>query len=253
MNDLVLQNNDVVFTQGDVVFNGYETLMEQAQEVAEYIQNIIVTEDNIKDVKKVLATSNKTLKELNDRRIQIKKELMKPYDEFARQIKEIESVVDEANEVVKSKVRDLEEIEREEKREALEQIWHDKTQTLPYKYYITFDVFFKDQYLNKSFSVKKFEEELDEFIEKTQKDIEYLKTKDPEYLTEYLNVFNLQEALTNIDKHKEMLVQIENEEDDEIVVGEVEEVGVFEIKGKANIKLIEMLLNENEIKFRRIK
>lgn len=251
MNDLVLQNNDVVFTQGDVRFNGYETLMEQAQEVAEYIQNIIVTEDNIKDVKKVLATSNKTLKELNDRRIQIKKELMKPYDEFAKQIKEIESVVDEANEVVKSKVRDLEEIERDKKREVLKQIWQDKTQTLPYKDYITFDVFFKEQYLNKTFSISKFEDELNQFIDTTLKDIAYLKTKESDYLTEYLNTFDLQTTLINVDRKLEMITSIQKEDDD-ITLGEEEEKAIFEITGKANIKLVEMLLDENEISYRRV-
>lgn len=251
MNELVLTNNDVVFTQGDIKFNGYESLMNQAKEVAGYIENIVVTEDNIKDVKKVLATSNKTIKELNDRRIAIRKELKKPYDDFAGQIKEIESVVNEANDKVKSKVKELEEKERQEKKETLKTIWQDKTQMLPYNDYITFERFFEERFSNKTFAISKYEEELNEFIEKTLKDINYLNTKPKEYLSEYLETLDLQETLSNVDRRSEIQQQIEEEEVDEITVGE--EKAVFEITGKANIKLVEMLLDENEVDYRRVK
>lgn len=253
MNALVMQSGDVLFQSGDIAFNGYESMKADAEVLAKQIENLIVTEDNVKDVKKILAGSNKALKELNSRRIQIKKELMQPYEKFATQIKEIEAIVDSANQVVKSKVQDLEEMEREEKREALKKIYHDKTQMLPYLDYITFDVFFKENYLNKSFTIAKYENELDAFIEKTLKDIEYLQDKGPEYLTEYFNTFNLQTTLMTVESRQEMMARVKDEEDDGIAVGEVEEVAIFEVLGKANIKLIEMLLSENGIKFRRLK
>ena len=80
----------VDYRPGEIVFDGYEDLLNQANQIADYLKTIEVTPDNIKENKKMLAKVNKSIKELNDRRISIKKEINKPYDDFALKIKEIE-------------------------------------------------------------------------------------------------------------------------------------------------------------------
>ena len=71
---------DVTFEPAKITFPALGFYMEQAEKIADYINSIEVTEDNIKDVKKDLAAARKVTKALSDRRIAIKKEIMSNYE-----------------------------------------------------------------------------------------------------------------------------------------------------------------------------
>ena len=109
----LMKVSSIEFIPGVINFKQYDVLLDQAEQVAEMIKSVVVTEDSVQESKKLLARSRKSLKTLNDERIRIKKELLKPYDVFAEQIKNIEKVVDEANQNINKQVRMIEEVERQ--------------------------------------------------------------------------------------------------------------------------------------------
>ena len=114
---------NVEVEKGSIKFPAYETLKEQALEVARIVSETDVTQENVKESKKMLANVNKSVKELESRRIAVKKAILEPYTEFEKQIKEIVAIVKDADEIVRIQVKDLEEVERSDKRDELENIW----------------------------------------------------------------------------------------------------------------------------------
>ena len=240
----------VDYRPGEIVFNGYEELLNQAEQIAAHLKMIEVTADNIKENKKILAKVNKSIKELNDRRIAIKKEINKPYDEFALKIKEIEKVVKSADEVVRFQVRQLEEEEREDKREKLEEIWNKRIGQYDYARLFKFDQFLEGKHLNKTSTIKSVEEEMVDFLEKAERDIALLTDYEngKSLINSYLEIKDFATVIA-IDKREKERIAEQEKILENVESKEKEKMYVFTIKDSKDAKLAEMLLRDNNIKF----
>lgn len=243
----------VDFVAGEIKFDGYEELLKQAEEIAKYLGSIEVTPDNLKENKKILAKVNKSVKELNDRRIAIKKEINKPYDEFALKIKEIEEVVKSADEIVRFQVRQLEEEEREEKREKLEEIWNKRIGQYDYAKLFKFDQFLEAKHLNKTSTIKSVEEEMVDFLEKAERDIALLTEYEngKSLINSYLEVRDFATVIAMDKKEKEKIAEQEKVLS-KVETVEKQKVYVFTIRNEKDAKLAEMLLKDNKIEFEMI-
>lgn len=243
----------VDFVAGEIKFDGYEELLKQAEEIAKYLGSIEVTPDNLKENKKILAKVNKSVKELNDRRIAIKKEINKPYDEFALKIKEIEEVVKSADEIVRFQVRQLEEEEREEKREKLEEIWNKRIGQYDYAKLFKFDQFLEAKHLNKTSTIKSVEEEMVDFLEKAERDIALLTEYEngKSLINSYLEVRDFATVIAMDKKEKEKLAEQEKVLS-KVETVEKQKVYVLTIRNEKDAKLAEMLLKDNKIEFEMI-
>lgn len=238
---------DITYSVPTVTFNGYEFYREQAVIIADHVRSIEVTEDNINDVKKELATARKGVKELDRRRIDIKKEIQSGYAEFERQLKEITAIIDEADTELGAKVRVLDEAERDRKKEQVKALWDKRVQ----QYAVhaldpaAFEKWLTPQHLNKSTSMKSIEADMVEWLEQRERDIDLLRTMDDEYLVEYLGTYDTTSAISAVNLRHQMLDTVrETAEPDE-------EKAIFVIHGKKDIKLAETILTENEINFER--
>ena len=95
-----------------VKFDKFEYYKEQANEIAEYINTTVLTNDNIKEVKKDLADARKVVKGLDKIRIELRKELLVSFNDFEKQVKEIQKIIDDADTNLRDQVKALEEQER---------------------------------------------------------------------------------------------------------------------------------------------
>jgi hypothetical protein len=193
MNEIIVQSQP-----GQVSFPNYEEIYNQAVELAEHISQVEVTEENVKHTKKLLATVNKRVNELEDSRKSVKKQLLAPYEAFEKQVKEIVNVVKEADTIVRQQVKLLEEIERGNKRIEISELFLKRI-----KHYPELVDLFKDndfvhsKHLNKAVSLAKIEEELVQWLEQTKQavslisDLEY----SDEILAEYLQCKNPVQAI----------------------------------------------------------
>lgn len=250
MNELKeLDNLNINLQIGSIDFPEYDNLLAQATEVAEYLKTLEVNEDNIKENKKILAQANKAIKELNDRRIKIKKAIMKPYDDFAEKVKSIESIVKEADELVRSQVRDLEEKEREEKKTQILDIWVKRINAYEYAKVMAFGDFLESKHLNKTTTLKKVEDEMVETLEKWEKDLKLLSSMEDakDLIRAYSFLQDVTEAMNSVKLEKEAIKRQEQILKNEDL--EVKKIYIFKIKDEKDAKLAEMLLKENNIKF----
>ena len=95
---------NVVQSIGEITANFDEFKNQVSQELEKY-KSKEFTEDTKKDAKKDLAELRKKKAAVNERRIEVKKEYMKPYDEFEAKVKELITLIDEPITLIDYKVK----------------------------------------------------------------------------------------------------------------------------------------------------
>lgn len=87
----------------------YEELKAEITSKVEMYKNLVYTgSDQIKDAKADRAALNKLIKAMSDERIRIKKDCLKPYDEFERKIRELTDIVNEPVQLIDKQIKEYE-------------------------------------------------------------------------------------------------------------------------------------------------
>ena len=116
--------------------------------------------------KKKRAELNTAKQKLTRSRIDLIKELMKPYNDFEERCKALEKKVDTASGLLDEIVKIKEQEEKDSKRNAIELIWANKNFDL-----FPLDKIFNPKWLNKTYKESDISKEMDEVIAKTYKDL----------------------------------------------------------------------------------
>lgn len=235
--------------QGKIDFPIYEQLKESALQLAENIRSVEVTEENVKFSKQLLASVNKRIKEMEDERISIKKQMLKPYELFEQQVKEIVTIVKDADAVVREQIRDLEEIEREAKRNDIQDIYEKRIKYYSFGDIFGFDDFLKPQHLNKSVSMKSVEADMVAWLEKIDTDLTAMKSlpNTDEILTEYFDTKDLAAAIRIVNERNErkraLYQQIPSQKYTQ------RNSYVITLANEKDLLAVEMFMKMNEIKY----
>lgn len=232
---------------GLIVFNEYETLKQQAMQLAYNIEQVEVNEENVQVSKKMLAAVNKRVKEMEDRRISIKKELLEPYNMFESQVKDIVNIVKNAESIVRDQLREIEENEREQKKAAISEIFEKRIKHYDFNGMFGFDDFIKPQHLNKSVTMKAVESEMVEWLQKKEVDLNVIKSlPDSEHvLAEYLDTKDISIAIQIVNDRKRV-----HEVVSEAMNKERETAYVITLSDEKDFKLMEMFMLANDIKYK---
>lgn len=158
---------------------GYDKILEQLDELGEYLCSVEVTEDNIKENRKLVAQVRKAVNKLNKRKIEFKKEYMKPLNLMYEQVKEIDRRATGYEEQVRTQIRQYDEEQRELRKKKLHQIFNKRLR--PYggkevQDIFRFEHFWKPEYAAKRFSFAEIERHMAEFLEQTTDDLNALLT-----------------------------------------------------------------------------
>lgn len=215
MYELTLPNIDIVTNNQEIELIGYEVLDRQLNQLGEYLSSIVVTQDNIKENKHLVAKVRKACKELNDRRIAFKREYLKPLETLENQVKQLDKKASEFENLVRVQIRDLEEKEREEKRAEIENLFNKRLKIYGSSELYPFESFLTKQHLNKSTSMEKIEDEMVEWFESRQNDINALisysesipQDKDT-VIAQYLNLEDLSKTINYFTEHNAKTEQV---------------------------------------------
>lgn len=188
------------YTIPDKVEFNFAELKAELIEKAETYANMVYTEEQMAVAKTDRANLNRLKKALNDERIRREREYMQPFSEFKNQIAEIIQIIDKPVQAIDRQVKEWEENRKEEKREAIYEIWM-QTDAPEWMRVI------KDKWLNASTSFKSIEDEIGEMIAQAEKDLEMIRALG-EYAFEaeeaYKETLDLAEALKCANRLKYM-------------------------------------------------
>ena len=131
----------------EIISFNYEELKQEITEKTSAYVGLVYSEDQIKDAKKDVALLRKFTKALSDERIKIKKDCLKPYEEFERKIKELDGIVAKAITNIDSQIKTVEERAKEEKQEAIKAFYN----TTQHPEWLPLEALFNSKWLNAFF------------------------------------------------------------------------------------------------------
>lgn len=247
--EIIEKQNDITYEVAQVSFPAYEEYKEKAQLIADYIDTMDVDEDSVKEVNQTLAKARKLTGRLSKIRIDMKRDLLKNYNTFESQVKEICGIVDRADSDLRAKVRELDELERKKKVCAIHDVWDKRVSQYSELETILPDAFerwLSPKHLNKTVTMKSIEKDMTEWIRKTYEEMEAAKSMGHDYLVAFAWKGTLADAVAEVNSHREREEAVKKANLEE---GGSEEKEVFAVFGKKDIALTEMLLNDHNIKY----
>lgn len=153
-------------TSGNVIIN-YDELKEKlALELKKY-QGLVFDDEQITEAKKTRASLNKVVTAIDNRRKEEKAIFLKGFEVFEEQTKELTNMIKAVSLEIDNQIKDFEEKEKEKKKIKIANLWT----SLRYQK-ITLDKIWNDKWLNKTFTDKQIEEEMQEKIKQIEEDLE---------------------------------------------------------------------------------
>lgn len=218
----------------------FEELKEEITKKSSNYLNLVYSDDQIKDAKQDRANLRKLVTALEDKRKEIKKEVMLPYEDFAVKEKELVEIINGAIENIDTQVKGYEEGLRQEKLAKVKEIYKecigDLDRTIP------FDKIFKESWLNVSTTLKSIKEEIITIREKIDGDLKIINAENSPYIyemkEEYLKDFDLMAAmakkqqLEDTAKKKALYEEQKKQEAEEKERKRKEEAARVELAGK---------------------
>ena len=176
--------------------------------ITEQYKGIAYTEEQLQEAKKDRAMLNAMKKDISDRRIQVKKALLEPYDVFESEVKEVVALIDEPIEMIGKQIEAYEDKVREEKNTALAQFFSENIGEL--SEVVSYDRIFNPKWLNKTASLSSCKAEIQKIIDDINTDLAaIISSVDEKYQVfakdYYLqHGFNLSKALGEANRIQEM-------------------------------------------------
>lgn len=152
---------EVVPTTGAIHTN-FDEVKKQLSEQIEPYKNMVFTEDSKTTAKKTVAELRKLRKDIDDRRKEVKKQWMIPYEKFETEVKGLLATVDQPINFINDQVGAFEQKRLKERRTEIEKIYEEEIGDL--KDFLPLYKIHNEKWLNASVSVKTIRSELSEQV-----------------------------------------------------------------------------------------
>lgn len=191
MNELKLVVNNNL---GSISLNYKEIELALAEKLAEY-KGIIFTEETIDIAKKERTSLKQLQKDLSDRRIAVKKEYVKPLDEFETKVKKLYEMIDKPIFEISTQLDDFEKKRIEIKKVEIENLYNDLMEEL--KDYLPLAKIYNQKWENKTYKLTEIEKELKDLFISTVDAINSIKATNSEVVSQALEKYKQDLSLAN--------------------------------------------------------
>lgn len=194
-----------------VITDNFEEIKESLKvEMAVYETKQFAEEDKQK-AKGDLADLRKLKKAVNDRKVEVKKEYMKPYEAFESKVKELIGVIDKPIALIDGQVKEFEEKRVMQKKEEINKLYDELVEEELWNY-IPLEKIYGEKWTNASTSMKCIREEINLKAMQTRQDITTIKAMKSEKEEQALNLYmennNLALAIQMINRYEQEKAEI---------------------------------------------
>lgn len=206
MEELKLQ---ITQTPGNIECN-FDELKETLADHLKIYEEMPVSLENKAERKKDLAMLRKVKKAVSDRRSEVKRQWLEPYNVFDTQVRELLGLIDRPVAVIDDQIKELESRERMKKLEEIKSLFGDMA--ADYTDWLTLEMIFDEKWLNATTSMKKVKEELTAKMAEiknalTMLDMNVSEVKE-EAIERYKSDLNLQSAMLYINQYEAQRARI---------------------------------------------
>ena len=202
---------------GVITWNFDQLKTALAEKMKEY-EGLVYTEDTVPVAKQDIATLRKLKKSVSDKRIEIKKKCLEPYEVIEKQAAELTELLDKPIEEIAKQLEDYEKQRRKAVREEIEGYMADKYSVFPSEIAKKLMMQYDERWENVSTTKKAWKQSIDETCGRTMGDIAVLDEIEDEFKDKAMRIYSdhlvLSEAMakvTELRKQKQEIMERERE------------------------------------------
>ena len=179
---------------------------ELVQAAMERYEGVTFTEAQAKEAKEERARLNALKKAISEQRIRVKKAVMAPYTQFEAEVSEITALIDRPIAEIDRQVREFEDAQKADKKEALRKHFEKAVAGMEFK--PIFEQVFDPRYLNVSVSLAKAKKDITEKVKRFRFNLESIEGLEDEYRAAardtYLKTMNIALAMSERNRLSEL-------------------------------------------------
>lgn len=228
----------LVSTENGSIVTNIEVIKKHIAAGLEEYKHMVFTEETKKEAKATVADLRKLKKEVNARKIEVKKRYMAPYEDFETQAKELMSLIDEPIDYIDGQIKEFEQ-KRIEERKALITDTYDgiMQEHEDVKEYLPLSRIYNSKWENATTSMKAINEEIMERVEHTEKDLAMIRSMGSEFedkgIAAYARSLELADAISTMNQYQKQKEEIlRRKEEDAKRKAEMEERKAQEVLEK---------------------
>ncbi len=162
-----------------VIEYNHEELKSELSEQLQKYKNIVVTEDSIKEFKADKVNLNRLKTALEDKRKEVKKQCLQPYENFEKNIKELVMLIEEPIKVIDSQLKEIENKKKEEKANEIEKIYYENIGV--FEPLVPLSKVFNSKWLNTTYKLNDIISEIKELKIKLESDLQIIEGLNSEF------------------------------------------------------------------------
>lgn len=201
----------------EIKWNNEELKAAIAEKMEEY-KGLVFTEETISEGKKDRANLNKLRGAIDDERKRVKKLCMEPCNRFEKEVKEVLALVDEQISAIDVQIKEVEQIKREEKRKAVQELF----ESIGFQKFVTLEMIWDEKWLNASVTLSKVENQMKETMYRIGEEVGTI-SRLPEFSFEAMEVYKKTLDLTQAIKKGQELADIQKRKEEALARQKAEE------------------------------
>lgn len=201
----------------EIKWNNEELKAAIAEKMKEY-KGLVFTEETISEGKKDRANLNKLRGAIDDERKRVKKLCMEPCNRFEKEVKEVLALVDEQISAIDVQIKEVEQIKREEKRKAVQELF----ESIGFQKFVTLEMIWDEKWLNASVTLSKVENQMKETMYRIGEEVGTI-SRLPEFSFEAMEVYKKTLDLTQAIKKGQELADIQKRKEEALARQKAEE------------------------------
>lgn len=165
----------------------FEELKQEITTASREYEASVYTDDTTKAAKADRAKLNKFVDALNGKRAEIRKQLLKPDEQFGQEVKELTGIVQRAIDNIDSQIKGYEKRQRDEKTAKIREFYDDNIGDL--EAYLPFEKVMRPEYANASTTMKSVQGNITAMIQKVAEGLAILNEVESKFAGDMKAVF----------------------------------------------------------------
>lgn len=203
--ELIMKTDMIKEFPAAILYNHEELKAELSRQIEKY-KNIVVTEETIKSSNADKANLNHLKTALENKRKEVKKQCLQPYEAFERNIKELTALIDEPITAIDSQLKEFEKIKKEQKQKEIETIYEENIGI--FKELVPLEKIWNGKWLNVTYKLSDIETEIKEIYNNLESGLQIIEGFETEFQQEIKNKFfetlDIQRALQENERLKDL-------------------------------------------------
>lgn len=212
--------NLLVEQKNGTIGGNFGEIKEALKAELQVYMGMVFTEDSKSEAKKTVADLRKFKESINDKRLEVKKTFMLPYNDFEAQVKELDKLIDEPINFINEQIEEFERKRVEERKALISEIYngimaeHENVTA-----YLPLQRIYDSKWENSTATKKTIKEAMVQHVERVEKDLATIQSMESEFedkgIEKYKTTLELSDALAVMNqyqKQKEDILRRQAEE-----------------------------------------